>query len=40
VTDVQRWPHEDLYQQLGVCVVTHDRAGYGSRKAATSAATR
>jgi len=26
---LQRWPHEDLYQQLGVCVVTHDRAGYG-----------
>src|SRR4029453_19558167 len=25
----QRWPHEELYQQLGVCVVTHDRAGYG-----------
>jgi pimeloyl-ACP methyl ester carboxylesterase len=24
-----RWPHEELYQQLGVCVVTHDRAGYG-----------
>ncbi len=26
---LQRWPHEELYQQLGVCVVTHDRAGYG-----------
>jgi pimeloyl-ACP methyl ester carboxylesterase len=24
-----RWPHEDLYAELGVCVVTHDRAGYG-----------
>jgi pimeloyl-ACP methyl ester carboxylesterase len=26
---LQRWPHEELYQQLGVCFVTHDRAGYG-----------
>lgn len=26
---LQRWPHEELYQQLGVCVVMHDRAGYG-----------
>lgn len=26
---LQRWPHEDLYAELGVCVVTHDRAGYG-----------
>ena len=26
---LQRWPHEELYQQLGVCLVTHDRAGYG-----------
>ncbi len=26
---LQRWPHEELYQDLGVCLVTHDRAGYG-----------
>ena len=26
---LNRWPNEDLYAQLGVCVVTHDRAGYG-----------
>jgi pimeloyl-ACP methyl ester carboxylesterase len=26
---LQRWPHEELYQELGVCLVTHDRAGYG-----------
>src|SRR5512133_2443201 len=26
---LQRWPNEELYQQLGVCVVMHDRAGYG-----------
>lgn len=26
---LQRWPHEELYAELGVCVVTHDRAGYG-----------
>ncbi len=24
-----RWPDEELYRGLGVCVVTHDRAGYG-----------
>jgi pimeloyl-ACP methyl ester carboxylesterase len=24
-----RWPHESLYAELGACVVTHDRAGYG-----------
>jgi pimeloyl-ACP methyl ester carboxylesterase len=24
-----RWPREDLYRELGVCLVTHDRAGYG-----------
>ena len=24
-----RWPHEELYAELGACVVTHDRAGYG-----------
>src|SRR5690348_12316671 len=26
---LQRWPHEELYDSLGVCYVTHDRAGYG-----------
>jgi pimeloyl-ACP methyl ester carboxylesterase len=26
---LQRWPHEELYQELGICMVTHDRAGYG-----------
>lgn len=25
----ERWPHEELYAGLGVCLVTHDRAGYG-----------
>ena len=24
-----RWPREELYADLGVCSVTHDRAGYG-----------
>lgn len=24
-----RWPNEDLFIELGVCLVTHDRAGYG-----------
>lgn len=24
-----RWPREELYHELGVCLVTHDRAGYG-----------
>jgi pimeloyl-ACP methyl ester carboxylesterase len=24
-----RWAREDLYAELGVCYVTHDRAGYG-----------
>jgi pimeloyl-ACP methyl ester carboxylesterase len=24
-----RWPHEELFVELGVCFVTHDRAGYG-----------
>jgi pimeloyl-ACP methyl ester carboxylesterase len=24
-----RWPDEELYGSLGVCFVTHDRAGYG-----------
>jgi pimeloyl-ACP methyl ester carboxylesterase len=24
-----RWPDEELYRELGVLVVTHDRAGYG-----------
>src|SRR5689334_7502142 len=26
---LQRWPHEEVYEDLGVCFVTHDRAGYG-----------
>ena len=26
---LERWPHEQLYRSLGVCYVTHDRAGYG-----------
>jgi pimeloyl-ACP methyl ester carboxylesterase len=26
---LERWPHEELYVELGVCLVTHDRAGYG-----------
>lgn len=26
---LERWPNEDLYRGLGVCLVTHDRAGYG-----------
>jgi pimeloyl-ACP methyl ester carboxylesterase len=26
---LQRWPKEELYHELGVCHVTHDRAGYG-----------
>jgi pimeloyl-ACP methyl ester carboxylesterase len=26
---LQRWPDDSLYQRLGVCLVTHDRAGYG-----------
>jgi pimeloyl-ACP methyl ester carboxylesterase len=26
---LERWPDEGLYRQLGVFVVTHDRAGYG-----------
>ena len=26
---LSRWPDEDVYRSLGVCVVTHDRAGYG-----------
>ena len=26
---LSRWPNEDLYMELGACVVTHDRAGYG-----------
>jgi len=25
---VERWPHEELYAELGICYVTHDRAGY------------
>jgi pimeloyl-ACP methyl ester carboxylesterase len=26
---LDRWPDEELYKSLGVCLVTHDRAGYG-----------
>jgi pimeloyl-ACP methyl ester carboxylesterase len=26
---LERWPHEELFADLGVCLVTHDRAGYG-----------
>lgn len=26
---LDRWPNEELYRRLGVCLVTHDRAGYG-----------
>ncbi len=26
---LDRWPHEELYRRLGICLVTHDRAGYG-----------
>ena len=26
---LERWPDEELYGGLGVCLVTHDRAGYG-----------
>jgi pimeloyl-ACP methyl ester carboxylesterase len=26
---LERWPNEELYRSLGVCLVTHDRAGYG-----------
>ena len=26
---LERWPHEELFAELGVCLVTHDRAGYG-----------
>ena len=26
---LQRWPNEELYSRLGICLVTHDRAGYG-----------
>jgi pimeloyl-ACP methyl ester carboxylesterase len=26
---LNRWPNEELYRGLGVCLVTHDRAGYG-----------
>ena len=26
---LSRWPREELYTELGVCYVTHDRAGYG-----------
>jgi pimeloyl-ACP methyl ester carboxylesterase len=26
---LERWPNEQLYRELEVCLVTHDRAGYG-----------
>jgi pimeloyl-ACP methyl ester carboxylesterase len=26
---LQRWPDEEVYRSLGVCLVSHDRAGYG-----------
>ena len=26
---LSRWPNETLFTELGVCVVTHDRPGYG-----------
>jgi pimeloyl-ACP methyl ester carboxylesterase len=26
---LNRWPDEALFRRLGVCIVTHDRAGYG-----------
>jgi pimeloyl-ACP methyl ester carboxylesterase len=26
---LNRWPNEEIYRSLGVCLVTHDRAGYG-----------
>ena len=26
---LERWPDEELYRRAGVCLVTHDRAGYG-----------
>jgi pimeloyl-ACP methyl ester carboxylesterase len=26
---LNRWPNEELYRRRGVCLVTHDRAGYG-----------
>jgi pimeloyl-ACP methyl ester carboxylesterase len=25
---LERWPDEELYRRLGLCLVTHDRAGY------------
>jgi pimeloyl-ACP methyl ester carboxylesterase len=25
---LERWPHDELYADVGVCYVTHDRAGY------------
>jgi pimeloyl-ACP methyl ester carboxylesterase len=35
-----RWPREELYRELGICLVTHDRAGYGrsDRRAGRSVA--
>ena len=26
---LERWPRDELYQELEICLVTHDRAGYG-----------
>jgi len=26
---LNRWPDVDLYERLGICIVTHDRPGYG-----------
>ena len=26
---LERWPDEEVFVELGVCLVTHDRAGYG-----------
>src|SRR5215208_5531664 len=26
---LERWPDEEVHRALGVCLVTHDRAGYG-----------
>jgi pimeloyl-ACP methyl ester carboxylesterase len=37
---LERWPHEELYVDLGICLITHDRAGYGrsTRRAGRSIA--
>jgi pimeloyl-ACP methyl ester carboxylesterase len=26
---LERWPDDELYRRLGVCLITHDRPGYG-----------